>query len=259
VQAYSAGADGIEPEALPSGCTFCNLYGHERAIAEWALMCMLVLSRHLLAYDRGLREGRWRRYDDDAIELERLLHGQVVGLVGFGHIGRETAELARAVGMQVAAVTRTPSPERGAGLRWLGGLDDLHRLLTEADFAVVTVPLASETAGLIGEAELDALGPSGHLLNPARGEVVDEEVLYRALRDGRIAGAAIDTWYRYPAEAGEEIAPSRFPFGELENVVLTPHVSGRSKTTREVRWAWLEAQLRRFGRGEPLENVLAVG
>jgi phosphoglycerate dehydrogenase-like enzyme len=137
-------------------------------------------------------------------------------------------------------------------------LESLHQLLLEADFAVVTVPLSDETSGLITEVELRALGPRGYLLNPARGEIIDEEALFVALRDGRIAGAAIDTWYRYPAEAGEELAPSRFPFGELDNVVMTPHVSGRSQTTRELRWAWLEAQLRRFARGEPLENVVAV-
>ena len=244
---------------LPPGCTFCNLYGHEQAIAEWALMCMLVLSRRLLAYDSGLRAGRWRRYDDDVLELERLLRGRTVGLIGLGHIARETAALARALGMGTIAVTRSPSPERAAGLGWLDGIAALPRLLDEADFAVVTVPLTDETRGLIGNVELHALGPNGYLLNPARGDVVDEEALYIALRERAIAGAAIDTWYRYPRAAGETVEPSRFPFAELDNVVMTPHVSGRSEETRAARWAWLEGQLRRFANGEELENVIAVG
>jgi phosphoglycerate dehydrogenase-like enzyme len=230
----------------------------ERAIAEWALMCMLVLSRRLLVYDRALREGRWHRYGDDALALERLLRGRVLGIVGLGHIGRETAALGRAVGMDVVAATRSPGAGRGEGLRWVGALDELPRLLAESDFVVLAVPATPETVGLIGADELRALGPDGYLLNPARGEVVDEEALFRALRDGTIAGAAIDTWYRYPRAPGEVVQPSRFPFGELENVVMTPHSSGRSEETRAGRWAWLEAQLRRLERGEPLENVLRV-
>ena len=123
----------------------------------------------------------------------------------------------------------------------------------------MAVPLTPETRDLIGAAELRALGPDGFLLNPARGEVVDEEALYTALRDRTIAGAAIDAWYADPSRAGELVAPSRFPFGELDNVVMTPHSSGRSETTRATRWAWLAAQLRRFAQGEPLENVLSTG
>jgi phosphoglycerate dehydrogenase-like enzyme len=258
VQAFSAGADRVDPAALPPGAVLCNLHGPERAIAEWALMCMLALSRRLLVYDRALRQGRWHRYGDETFELERLLRGRVLGVVGLGHIGRETAALGRAVGMEVVGVTRSPSPQRGEGLRRLGGLAELPRLLAESDFVVVAVPVTAETRGLIGADELRALGRDGYLLNPSRGEVVDEEALYHALRDGTIAGAAIDTWYRYPRAAGDVVHPSRFPFGELDNVVMTPHSSGRSEETRAVRWAWLEAQLRRLERGEPLENVLHV-
>jgi phosphoglycerate dehydrogenase-like enzyme len=253
VQSVSAGADGIDRAAIPPGCTLCNVHGHEQAIAEWALMCMLALSRRLLAYDSGLRSGLWRRFGEDvALPLERTLRGRVVGSIGHGHIGRRVLELARGLGLDTRAVTRTPR-------EGVAGLEELPRLLEEVDFAVVAVPLTNETRGLIGARELELLGPDGYLLNPARGEVVGERALYEALRDGVIAGAAIDTWYRYPARAGEVVEPSAFPFTGLPNVVMTPHVSGRSQETREARRSFVGEQIARLVAGARLLNVIATG
>jgi phosphoglycerate dehydrogenase-like enzyme len=124
---------------------------------------------------------------------------------------------------------------------------------------LVAVPLVDETRGLIGERELELLGPDGYLLNVARGEVVDERALYEALRDRRIAGAAVDVWYRYPGSRDERTLPSELPFHELENVVMTPHVSGRSEGTRDGRVAFAVEQLVRLAEGRELENVVAVG
>jgi len=256
VQALSAGADAVARDALPPGCVLCNVYEHERAIAEWGVMAMLALSRRLLVHDRALRNGDWRRRDGF---VPRELRGRVLGCLGWGHIARETAALACALGMEVAAVTRTPSPERAAPARSLGGLDALPALLREADFLLVALPLTDGTRGLVGARELDLLGPGAYLLNPARGEIVDEHALYEALRDGRVAGAAIDTWYRYPRGSDAPVPPSELPFGELENVVMTPHNSGWTEETREGRAAFVLAQLARLERGEPLRNVLASG
>lgn len=254
VQALSAGADRVDPAAVPPGCALCNLYGHEQAIAEWALLGMLAVSRHLVLYDRRLREGDWSA----GLPMERELAGRVVGTIGYGHIGRRLVDLARALGMEAVAVARSPSPGREAGLRWLGGSQDVLRLMEESDFVVVATPLTDETRGLVGARELEALGPDGVLVNVARGEVVDEQALYEALRDRVIGGAALDVWYRYPRR-GEQAEPSALPFHELDNVVMTPHVSGRSTGTHERRARFLVDQLGRLERGEPLENVLAVG
>jgi phosphoglycerate dehydrogenase-like enzyme len=250
----SAGADSIPRDALPPGCTLCNAYAHEDGIGEWVLMAMLALTRNLLAYDRALRDGEWLRPG-----LERELRGRTLGAIGFGHIARRVAELAQAFEMDVAAVTRSPSAARGEGLRWLGGLDDLGRLLDESEFALVAVPLEPGTERMIGRRELDRLGPDGYLLNVARGAIVDERALFEALRERRIAGAALDVWWTYPERRGEPVAPSTFPFGELDNVVMTPHVSGRTVGTDEGRRELVVAQLLRLDRSEPLENVVAVG
>jgi phosphoglycerate dehydrogenase-like enzyme len=254
VQALSAGADRVDRAAVPPGCTLCNLFGHEQAIAEWVLMAMLALSRRLLTYDRRLREGDWA----SDLSWEPELAGRVVATIGYGHIGRRVAELAHALGMDAVAATRSPSAERADGLRRLVGLDDLGGLLAEADFAVVAVPSTADTQGFVGAAELERLGTDGFLVNVARGDVVDERALYEALRDGTIAGAALDVWYRYP-RGGARTLPSEFAFHELENVVMAPHVSGHTIGTQERRAAFLAEQLRRLEEGRPLENVLAVG
>ena len=259
VQAMSAGADHVDPEALPPGCSLCNVRGHEQAMAEWVVMAMLALRWDLVILDRDFREGRWK--DEDARERRPDLAEHTVGTVGLGPIGVEAARRARCLGMRALGVTRSPSHERAeaAGLEWLGSLDDRSRLLREVDFAVVCLPLRPETEGLIGKRELEALGPQGFLVNVARGRVVDEKALYEALRDRTIAGAALDVWYRYPSGEEPNARPSEFPFWELDNVVMTPHVSGSSATATRKRWEFIAAQLRRLAAGEPLENVLAMG
>jgi phosphoglycerate dehydrogenase-like enzyme len=261
IQVLGAGYDGIELDAVPPDCTVCNVFEHEIAIGEWVLMGMLALTRHLLPYDRGLREGLWttaHRFEGDA---EHDLRGRTIGLIGLGHIGSEVARLGRAIGMEAVGVTRNPNPVRegAAGLRWLRPLAALDKLLAESDFAVVALPLTQGTRSLIGHDELRLLGPDGYLINVSRGPIVDEEALYEALRTRAIAGAAIDVWYQYPAAAQERTLPSQLPFWTLENVVMTPHVAGFARSTVERRWSFIVSQLEHLQAGLPLENVVAVG
>ena len=246
VQAMSAGADRIAREALRSDAVLCVVGGHERTIAEWVLMSMLALPRQVLRLDRDLREGVWHRHGDERLDLgEPELEGRTVAVVGWGQIGREVGRLAEAVGAQALPVSRG-----------LGNLGDLREALATADYCVVAVALRPETAGLIGARELAALGPEGYLVNVARGAVVDEAELYRALSEGTIAGAALDVWWDYPGEPGEVVFPSKHPFHQLDNVLMAPHVSGRSRRATRRRWEFILAQLARLDRGEPLRNVV---
>jgi phosphoglycerate dehydrogenase-like enzyme len=246
VQALSAGADAIERDALPRGAVLCVVGGHERAIAEWVLMALLALPRQLLRFDRDLRRGVWHRHGDERLDLgEPELEGQTLCVIGHGQIGREVGRLAAAAGAVVAPVSRS-----------LGNLGELASTLQRSDFAAVCVALTPQTRGLVGARELQALGGRGYLVNVARGAVVDEDALYAALRDGTIAGAALDVWWRYPDEPGDVVPPSARPFHELDNVLMTPHVSGRSRRTTERRRQFVAEQLERFARGEPLRNVV---
>ncbi len=248
VQTLSAGADSVERGAVPAGTVLCNVRGHERTMAEWVLMAMLALPRQVLLLDRDLREGVWHRHGGDHLDLgEPELEGRTVALVGYGQIGRAVEQLVRPLGAKTIAITR--NPRDGA---W--HLDRLAEAVAEADFAVVSLPGVAGT--VVGRRELDALGADGYLVNVGRGSVVDEDALYEALRNRRIAGAAIDVWYRYPRKEGEVVQPSRHPFHELDNVLMSPHASGRSARARQRRWDFVAEQLERLDRGEPLENIL---
>jgi phosphoglycerate dehydrogenase-like enzyme len=258
VQAFSAGADGMDLEALPPGCVLCNVRGHEETIAEWVLMAALAVHRRLLVLDQELRKGVWRRRWDE-LQIESDLGERTLGTVGFGAIGARVAQLASCLGMRTLAVTRHPSDERAAGVERLAALTELRWLFEESDVAVVCLPLRPETNGLIGRPELEALGADGILVNVARGPIVQERALFEALRDRRLGGAALDVWYRYPERSEDWVPLATQPFWELDNVVLSPHASGSSGSTRRRRWEFVAEQLGRLAAGEPLENVLETG
>ncbi len=246
-----AGYDGVTLDAVPAGCLVANVYGHDYGIAEYVFMTMAALNRELFPADAGLREGRWLGGP------LRELRGRSVLIVGLGRIGREVARWGRFIGLRVSAVTEHPSEERrvAADLERLGSLADLVEYAADADFVVIAVPHASDTTNLVDERVLAAMKPTAYLINVGRGPVVDQWALYRALTDGRLAGAAIDVWYHYP-ESDAPTLPSDAPFGELPNVILTPHTAGYTEGTMRHRYAAIAENIRRVAIGEPVENVV---
>jgi phosphoglycerate dehydrogenase-like enzyme len=217
-----------------------------------------VLTRRILAADAALRAGRWASsvYAPEWPQPP-VLRGATVGFVGFGTIGAETWAVLRCLGLQGIAVTRTGrSLAEQTGLRWSAGPRQLDRLLAEADHVVVCVPLNAETTGMIGAPQLARMKPTAVLVHVARGPVVDEQALFEALRDRRIAGAAIDVWYQYPAQ-GSRAEPSRFPFASLDNVLMTPHLSGVTTDTFRGRVADILRNVRALAQGGELLNVVA--
>lgn len=258
VHAAGAGTDKIDIAALGSDVMVANVFEHERSIAEHVLMVMLALSRQLLPADRSLRRGRWMSpAQNPDLPLTSGLAGRVVGIVGYGHIGQQIAHITSAMGMIVQAVRRSPQAGRSdTALKFLGGPQDLPRLLGDSDFVVICVPLSEQTRGLIGRRELELMRPDSYLINVARGPVVDEASLYAALCDRRIAGAGLDVWYQDPPGPGRLGLPSSLAFGELDNVVLTPHNSGVTDETFRRRARAIGANLARFAAGEELINRL---
>ena len=251
IHAVGAGYDGIQLAAVPAGVRVANVYGHDYGIAEYVFMTMAALNRELFAADRDLREGRWRGGP------LRELRGRTLLIVGLGHIGREVARWAHFVGMRGSAVTEHPSEERrqAAGLERLGSLADLAEYARDAQFLVVAVPHAADTENLVGEQVLAALAPTSYLINVGRGSVVDQWALYHALRDGRLAGAAVDVWYHYPDSDSPQL-PADAPLHELPNIIITPHTSGYTEGTMRHRWAAIAENIRRLTTGEPLANVV---
>jgi len=252
VHSSGAGVDGIDRASLPPGCRVCNVYGHERALAEMAFMHMLALQKSLFRLDSALRRGDWTT---DMRYLPELRNRNLL-ILGLGHVGSELVRWGQFMGMNVTALTRSPSKERAekAGLRTIGSLSELGSHLRSADFVVVAIPASNETVDMIGEKEFRQMKPSAFLINVGRALVVNEQALYEALRTRRIAGAGLDVWYQYPEGSSDLRLPSRFPIQELDNVIMTPHKP--TKETMAYRWGKIAENIGRFARGEPLENVV---
>lgn len=258
VHAAGAGIDGIARDALPGGVVIANVHEHGTSIAEHVVMAMLALSRDLRRVDADLRQGIWTNPAvDSSAPLASALPGRVVGLVGYGHIGQAVADMARLLGMHVVAIRQRPELSADdARLDFIGGIDDLAEVAARADFLVVVVPLDERTRGLIGADVLAAMKPRAFLINVARGPVVDEDALHDALITRRIAGAALDVWYAPPGRERAVSPPATRDFGALDNVLLTPHVSGVTDDTFRRRARWIAQNLQRFQAGEPLHNIV---
>ncbi len=247
-----AGTNGIDFEAVPEQTSVCNVYGHERGIAEYVFTVMSMLNRDFPGMDARLRQGDWRDYL--GMPLPEL-QGKTVLIVGLGRIGREVARWASFLSMRVLVATRHPDSAAAPDGERIVPVEALQQVLPEADFVVLAVPLTARTRGLIGPVELAAMRPSAFLINVARGEVVDEAALYTALANRTIRGAAIDVWYRYP-DGASPVLPASLPFHELPNVIMTPHIAGATENTFRYRWAMIDDNLRRLGAGEPFSNIV---
>ena len=205
------------------GITVCNTphYG-DSTIAEHALGLMLALCRGVVKGDRTMREGKWELVEG------KDLRGSTLGIVGIGSVGGELAAMGNALGMDVLAYTRHPSPEREKkhGVRFVG----LDELLSTSDFVQLSVTLNDDTQGLIGARELGLMKPDAFLINTARSQIVDEAALLEVLGNERIAGYATDVFDEEPNYS--------HPLTKLDNVVVTPHMAwntpGAAKRTLDI-------------------------
>ena len=249
-----AGTDDIAFDAVPAQASVCNVFEHEIGIAEYALSAMLQWVIGIPRMDAALRRGEW--YGSHlAGPRHGELHGQTVGIVGYGRIGREVATRARAFGMNVLACSRTR--RAGDGLvDHVEPMEKLDALLARSDFVLLALPLDPSTIGLIDRNRLAKMKPNAFLINVARGALIEENALYEACKERRIGGAAIDTWYRYPAQGEVRGEPSSLPFRELDNVIMTPHGSGWTEGLLPRRCRLIAQNLDRLARGEPLINVV---
>jgi phosphoglycerate dehydrogenase-like enzyme len=233
-------------------------------MAEHVVLMMLALGHHLPElFDLQRRaewpSERWKRFSP------KELNTSVVGIVGYGSIGREVARLLYAFGTTVLATKRDVMHPEDQGYRHEGQGDPqgdlvrrlyppqaLRSMLKECDFVVVTLPLTAETRQVMAAEELAAMKPSACLVNVSRGEVVDHAALIAALRERKIAGAALDV---FP----EEPLPADNPLWKLPNVIITPHISGFSPHYDERAVELFSENLRRYLAGLPLYNQIDPG
>ena len=253
--APAAGTDAIDQRLLPAGAALCNCHGHERAIAEYVMTALLLRHVPIPAADRDLRKGQWTYWWGFAEGARNELGDTSIGLLGFGHIGREIAARAKAFGMRVTVCNRSAVATSDLVDAYFP-LEQREAFMASADAIVVGLPLLPETNGFVGATALAAMRPTGVLINVARGPVVDEQALYDALSKKTIAGAIIDTWYVYPTPQNPSPLPARLPFHALDNCVLTPHMSGWTSGTIRRRQQTMAGNIERLRSGQPLANVL---
>ena len=254
-QAPAAGTDGIDVARLPAATALCNCFGHEDAIAEYVMTALLLRHVPIPRADARLRQGHWDYWAGRPGALRSELGAGSIGLLGYGHIGKAIALRAKAFGMRVIVANRTAVPV-GGPVDESFTLDQLSAFMGRADANVVSLPLLDETRGIVGAAALAAMRPDAVIINVGRGPVIDEQALYDSLAAGRIGGAIVDTWYSYPSADRPEAKPSRLPFDTLDNVVMTPHMSGWTTGTVRRRQQTIADNINRLQRGLSLVNRL---
>ncbi len=231
-----------------------NLHFNDVSTGEMALALLLAAARHVAEFDRRLRRGDWRW--DDARHPTDTFPGKTALILGYGAIGRRVAPVCQALGMHVIGVRRhEPQAAEEEGVR-LYSVAHLHELLPRADVLICLLPHTHETEGLLGAAELALLPAHCVLVNVGRGPVIDEEALYTALAARRIRAAGLDVWYQYPKGEEERAStfPSRLPFHELDNVVMTPHRAGWLQSFETLRVAALADLLNAAAAGKAMPN-----
>ncbi len=241
VQSPGAGVDHpIFRTLIERGVRLTNGSGlHAEPIAQYIFTYVLHWERQVVRHQKQQAEREWRVLVSDDLTRKTL------GIVGLGGIGEAAARVAQAFGMRVVGLRRTPGA--APHVDQVRPPEELHDLLAESDYVVLSVPLTDATRHLIGARELEAMPRHAVLINVARGGVVDEPALIAALRERRIRGATLDV-------VSQEPLPPESPLWALDNCVLTPHDSGWSPRAGERLSALFLDNLRRYLGGEPLRN-----
>jgi len=250
IQATSAGVDRYLSLAEPisrRNIVFTNMQGaYGPAIADHVFAMVLTLSRELRYYSERQAKAEWARASSDGQPF--ALEGLTMLVVGLGGIGTDVAERAHGFGMRVIATRR--SDDGGPPfVEHVGKPSELLQLLPRADVVAICVPLTPETDKLFDARALAAMKPGAILVNIARGKVVDTQALVGALDSGKLRGACLDV-------TDPEPLPAEHPLWRKKNVLITPHVAADSKLSDERAWTLLRENVRRFGAGEPLYNVV---
>lgn len=244
IQSISAGVDWYDKDVLRShGIRLASAAGvNAAAVAEHAMALILALRRQLHLARDNQSARHWRPMASDIAAREDELGGKTLLIVGMGRIGGRLAQLGKAFGMRVIGIKRDPA--RGAEhADATYGRERLREALAGADVVAIACPLTPETENMIGADAIAAMRPSAHLINVARGRIVDEAALTAALREGRIAAAGLDV-------TREEPLPAASPLWGLPNVIVTPHVGGETQRYEDGVIDILLENLDRLWRGE---------
>ncbi len=244
IQWGGAGVDAVLfPELVASDVLLTNVRGvFDRAMAEYTLALILAFGKELPETYVAQREHRW------SYRWTELAAGRSVLVVGVGSIGREIARILKRMDFAVSGVGRS-ARDSDLDFGKIHAVSDLDRCLAEVDYVVLVTPLTPQTHGLFGAAQFSAMKPSARFINLGRGELVDEAALLEALKDNQIAGAGLDVFCTEPL-------PAESPFWDLNNVIVSPHMSGDYRGHKEAMADVFLENFERFRDGRELVNLI---
>lgn len=247
IQVSATGTNNVDSAAAKArGIVVCNCQAYgTAAVAQHTIMLMLNLATSFLRYQQKVQQGEWQKTDQfcllDVPIVE--LSGKTLGIVGYGELGKAVAKLAEAFGMNVIVGALPNRPGDASRVPF-------QELLPQVDFLSLHCPLTDETRDLISHAELDAMKPGAFLINCARGGVVNEAALAQALREGKIAGAAVDVLTVEPPKEGNVLLDPSIP-----NLIVTPHNAWGSVDARQRIVDQMIENIKAFQSGQPIRQV----
>ena len=246
LQVTSAGVDRHQgTEIWNSKVTITGVSGiHATPIGEFVMGLMLMFAKNTTLGFKMMQTREWTRY------MSGTLRGKTVGIIGLGHIGGEVARLSKAFSMRVVATRRSAkASEKAKNVDLMFPASRMKELLGQSDYVVLTLPLTPETKHIIGEAELKAMKPTACIINIGRGPLIDQEALIKALERKRIAGAGLDVMVPEPL-------PKDSKLWDLDNVILSPHISGGMEDYMVRATELFCDNLKRYIAGKKLLNVV---
>ena len=221
---FSVGTNQVDAEtARHAGVPVFNApFSNTRSVAELVIGEIIMLLRRIPARSVGAHQGRWDKSAEGSFEVR----GKTLGIIGYGNIGSQLSNLAEACGMKVIYYDHTDKLRHGN----TEPVETLQELLAQSDIVSLHVPETPATQGMIGREEIAAMKRGAYLINNSRGTVVDLDALAEALRENRLAGAAVDVFPVEPGSAGERFSS---PLQGFDNVILTPHIGGSTEEAQE--------------------------
>ncbi|MBD3205294.1 hypothetical protein GF319_02980 [Candidatus Bathyarchaeota archaeon] len=256
LQKTGAGVDDMPFDSLSKNVWMANTSGsNPYPLAEGAISLMLALAKKIIQRNELFIHGRTG-------QRGTLLKGKSVGIIGFGSIGREIAKILRAFDMKIYGIKRKLDEKLAEkmGLEFLGTEMDLRDSFAHTDFNIFTLPLTKDTRGIIGELEIKAMKETSYIINVARAAIIQEKPLYTALKERKIAGAALDVWWTPhwwdPLWNPDGEGPSQYPFWDLSNVICIPHEIGFTNTRSDAGIKVIVENILRVKEGEPPINLV---
>jgi len=251
------GLDRVDFELLKNkNVLIANSKWNDRIVAEYALTLLLTLIKQIVPVHNIFQTGSWNvRF----IQSKQLTNETVL-LIGFGSIGREIAKMLKPFTSEVYALRNNPEKsteeERNLVKRVIGWNEYLE-IAQNASYVINSLPLTPNTENILNKERILGMKISSFFVNVGRGKTVDEQALFEALQSKHLAGAAIDVWYNYKGQNDTEpFFPSKFPFHELENVIMSPHRAATFVDTPETVWNDAIFNIKALAANNPLKNII---